>query len=176
MEELTNDPPLIQFINSVWDRILEVYLIHIDFVFDLIPEAKNMAYHPLFALVEYAHGLDIPDAVFDCSSIKEIERIGVDFVVLQNDMLSYCKEEEDGVEHNMVAVCRNAGMSAQAAYDHMGDLLKQRYRDWYLALAGLPSWAVKSMGRFSDTLRACKESSKPIYGGALDPAVILEVK
>ena len=40
----------------------------------------------------------------------------------------------------MVAVCRNAGMSTQAAYDHMGDLLKQRYRDWYLALAALPSW------------------------------------
>lgn len=40
----------------------------------------------------------------------------------------------------MVAVCRNAGMSAQAAYDHMGNLLKHRYRDWYIALAALPSW------------------------------------
>lgn len=49
-------------------------------------------------------------------------------------------EQKDGVQHSMVAVCRDAGMSAQAAYDHMGDLLKERYRDWYLALATLPSW------------------------------------
>lgn len=30
----------------------------------------------------YAHGLDIPDSVFECASIKEIERIGIDFVIM----------------------------------------------------------------------------------------------
>ncbi|KAJ5320443.1 terpene cyclase [Penicillium antarcticum] len=113
---------------------------------------------PLFSLVEYAHRLDLPDEVFECHSIKEINRIGVDFVVLQNDILSYCKEEvsiynpaiilfgangsiqKEGVEHNMVAVCRNSGMRAQEAFDCIGGMLTIRYRDWYLALADLPSW------------------------------------
>ncbi|KAJ5247787.1 terpene cyclase [Penicillium chermesinum] len=95
---------------------------------------------PLFPLIEYAHRLRIPDQVFECPSIKEIERVGIDFVVLQNDILSYWKEEKEGVIHNLVAVCRNAGMSAQAAFDHLGYMLQTRYRDWYLALASLPSW------------------------------------
>lgn len=42
--------------------------------------------------------------------------------------------------HNLVAVCRNSGMTAQAAFDHLGFMLQARYRDWYLALVSLPSW------------------------------------
>ncbi|KAF7588364.1 hypothetical protein BBP40_005793 [Aspergillus hancockii] len=95
---------------------------------------------PLFALVEYAHKLNIPDSVFETRSIKEIERIRIDLVLLQNNILSYCKEEKEGVAHNMVAICRRAGMPAQMAFDHIGDMLLSRYHDWYLALAELPSW------------------------------------
>ncbi|PKY05071.1 pentalenene synthase [Aspergillus campestris IBT 28561] len=95
---------------------------------------------PLFALVEYAHKLNLPDCVFEARSIKEIERIGIDLVLLQNDILSYCKEEKEGVAHNMVATCRSSGMPAQKAFNHVGNMLVSRYRDWYLALAELPSW------------------------------------
>ncbi|KAE8146500.1 pentalenene synthase [Aspergillus avenaceus] len=95
---------------------------------------------PLFALVEYAHKLYIPDPVFQTRSIKEIERIGIDLVLLQNDILSYCKEEKEGVTHNMVAICRRSGMPAQMAFDHVGEMLLTRYHDWYLALSELPSW------------------------------------
>ncbi|KAE8326568.1 isoprenoid synthase domain-containing protein [Aspergillus sergii] len=99
---------------------------------------------PLFALVEYVtaygHKLHIPDSVFETRSIKEIERIGIDLVLLQNDILSYCKEEKEGVAHNMVAICRRAGMPAQMAFDHIGGMLLSCYHDWYLALADLPSW------------------------------------
>lgn len=31
-------------------------------------------------------------------------------------------------------------MSAQAAFNHIGSMLVSRYREWYLALAELPSW------------------------------------
>lgn len=48
---------------------------------------------PLFALVEYAHGLAIPDIVFEDAAIKELQRIGTDFVLIHNDILSYQKEE-----------------------------------------------------------------------------------
>ncbi|KAI9037613.1 terpene synthase family protein [Aspergillus affinis] len=101
---------------------------------------KSAGVAPLFALIEYAHQLDIPDAVFSTSSIREIERIGIDLVLLQNDLLSYCKEEKEDVTHNVVAICRQSGMSAQAAFDHIGEMLTSCYRDWYLALAELPSW------------------------------------
>ena len=40
----------------------------------------------------------------------------------------------------MVAICRIHGMPAQEAFDYMNNLLKNCYRDWYLALASLPHW------------------------------------
>lgn len=42
--------------------------------------------------------------------------------------------------HNLVAVCRNSGMSAQASFDEIGKMLQSRFRDCYLAMASLPSW------------------------------------
>ena len=36
----------------------------------------------LYVLAEYALGLDLPNFVFENESIQEIERIGVDFVVM----------------------------------------------------------------------------------------------
>ena len=93
----------------------------------LATRRKSAGVTPLFALIEYgvtpiylfilwlltqpryAYGLDIPDQVFEHESIREIERLGTDFVVLlvffpsqrltpliisrQNDALSYCKEQ-----------------------------------------------------------------------------------
>lgn len=78
----------------------------------------------------------------------------------QNDILSYRKEEvrkhsrssplieyvitkilqAEGVNHNLVAICRMNGMPAQQAFDHVNTLLRGCYRDWYLALADLPQW------------------------------------
>ncbi|KAL4986825.1 terpene synthase metal binding domain protein [Aspergillus falconensis] len=97
---------------------------------------------PIYALIEYAHHLDIPDAVFECASIKEIQRIGVDLVLIQNDILSYCKEETESVPHNLVAITRytSPGLKAQSAFDRVSAMLNDRYRDWYLALSELPSW------------------------------------
>ena len=50
------------------------------------------------------------------------------------------KSQKEGVTHNMVATCRRSGMPAQKAFNHVGNMLVSRYRDWYLALAELPSW------------------------------------
>jgi hypothetical protein len=43
---------------------------------------KSAGVAPLYALAEYALKLDLPNAVFENESIQEIERIGVDFVVM----------------------------------------------------------------------------------------------
>lgn len=109
----------------------------------LVIRRRSSGVTPLFALIEYAHRLDLPDKVFEHSSLKEIERIGTDIVLLQNDMLSYCKEEAEGVNHNLVAICRLNGMPAQKAFDHINTLLRDCYRDWHLALAILPQWGEK---------------------------------
>jgi hypothetical protein len=48
----------------------------------LATRRKSAGVAPLYALAEYALGLDLPSFVFENESIQEIERIGVDFVVM----------------------------------------------------------------------------------------------
>ncbi|PWY75125.1 pentalenene synthase [Aspergillus heteromorphus CBS 117.55] len=162
------DHPLVQIHNSVWHRIAKASSVGIrrrfattmrDYCTGCIAQVRKCSegklpsleemlslrrqsagVSPLFSLVEYAHKLELPDCVFECKSIREIERIGIDLVLIQNDILSYCKEEKEGVRHNMVAICRHNGMPAQMAFNHIGSMLAERYRDWYLALAALPTW------------------------------------
>ncbi|OKL61428.1 hypothetical protein UA08_03139 [Talaromyces atroroseus] len=116
---------------------------------------KSAGVAPLFALAEYALKLDIPEEVFQSKAVREIQQIGVDFVVIsfsletsQNDILSYCKEETEGVPHNLVVLtryqmeCSNDPLRAhpQAAFDRVGGLLTKLYQRWFLALSTLPSW------------------------------------
>ncbi|RII23364.1 hypothetical protein CUC08_Gglean012186 [Alternaria sp. MG1] len=82
---------------------------------------------PLYHLVEYAHEIVLPDEVFEHPVIQALERLGADFVILSNDILSYRKEECEGCPFNMTAVCRLAGHSAQEAFDILDSLLEQRY-------------------------------------------------
>ena len=42
--------------------------------------------------------------------------------------------------NNIIVLYRRQGYSAQEAYDQAGELLKERQREWYLALARIPSW------------------------------------
>ncbi|KAJ5648450.1 terpene synthase metal binding domain protein [Penicillium lividum] len=95
---------------------------------------------PLFALIEYAHALRIPDDVFDCKSIKEIQRVGTDLVFLQNDLISYRKEKALGESHNIISIYQQEGYTIQEAFNEVERSLSKCYRDWYLALAQLPSW------------------------------------
>ncbi|KAJ3498172.1 hypothetical protein NLG97_g1330 [Lecanicillium saksenae] len=97
---------------------------------------------PLYHLVEYAHGLQIPDEVFDSPIIQELEDLGMDMVAISNDILSYKKEQAEDVPHNMVAVCRLHGMSVQQAFDTVGKLLEHRYQRWDEIKESLPSWCV----------------------------------
>ncbi|KAH7344353.1 terpene synthase metal binding domain-containing protein [Pyrenochaeta sp. MPI-SDFR-AT-0127] len=108
---------------------------------------------PLYHLVEYAHGIQLPDEVFEHPVIQALERLGADFVILSNDILSYCKEEVSLLDHyrsqsedcpfNMTAACRLAGQSAQEAFDTLGALLEQRYIQWDQAIDRLPSWGTE---------------------------------
>ncbi|CAF9908645.1 MAG: hypothetical protein GOMPHAMPRED_006237 [Gomphillus americanus] len=108
---------------------------------------KSAGVTPVFALAEYALQLDMPDEIMQHPIIKEIRFLGVDFVVLHNDILSYRKEELDDVPHNMVASCRRAGMTAQQAFDHLGNMLTSRHLKLTDLLRRLPSWDPKTNGQ-----------------------------
>jgi hypothetical protein len=47
----------------------------------------------LYALVEFGHQLEIPDYVLENDTIKQIRLTGVDIILIQNDIISYRKEE-----------------------------------------------------------------------------------
>ncbi|KAK7441150.1 hypothetical protein Landi51_10353 [Colletotrichum acutatum] len=55
-----------------------------------------------------------------------------------NDILSYRKDLEQGVQHNLIALLKSQGHSTQEAIDEIGDMIDECYRDWYLALSKMP--------------------------------------
>ncbi|KAI0458942.1 isoprenoid synthase domain-containing protein [Xylaria acuta] len=87
---------------------------------------------PLFSLVEYAHTLHIPDYVFEHPAIQEIERLGIDFVLMWL--------QEESVPHNMVAVARMSGLGASEAFDYIGKMLDSRHERWENATRAVPNW------------------------------------
>lgn len=58
----------------------------------------------------------------------------------QNDVLSFHKEQSMGVNHNIIHLFRQDGLSQQEAYDQVSQLLNKRYRAWYLAHSEIPLW------------------------------------
>ncbi|KAF4773240.1 hypothetical protein HER10_EVM0007807 [Colletotrichum scovillei] len=55
-----------------------------------------------------------------------------------NDILSYRKDLEQGVQHNLITLLKSQGHSTQEAIDEIGDMIDECYRDWYLALSKMP--------------------------------------
>ncbi|KAH7018022.1 terpene synthase metal binding domain-containing protein [Microdochium trichocladiopsis] len=96
----------------------------------VLTRRESAGVSPLYHLVEYAHGLSVPGEVFASPIIKEMEVLGMDMVSISNDMLSYLKEEREQVPHNMVAVCRMRGLSAQQSFDTVSELLVACYTRW----------------------------------------------
>jgi hypothetical protein len=93
-----------------------------------------------FILVESAYKIDLPVEVHDSLIFKDLERIGNDFILLQNAILSYQKEQVEGVNNNVISVCRARGMSAQDAFDYVGGHVRHLYMEWSLNQDALPSW------------------------------------
>ncbi|KAK0370381.1 hypothetical protein CLIM01_12258 [Colletotrichum limetticola] len=93
---------------------------------------------PSYVLVEFCHGIHVPSNVIDHESLQECRRISADLVILVNDILSYRKDLEQGVQHNLIALLKSQGHSIQGAIDEIGDMIDECYRDWYLALSKMP--------------------------------------
>ncbi|GAB7336391.1 hypothetical protein MBLNU13_g09114t2 [Cladosporium sp. NU13] len=59
----------------------------------LVLRRLSIGAEPLYALVEFGHQLEIPDYVLQNDMIKQIRLAGVDIILIQNDIISYRKEE-----------------------------------------------------------------------------------
>jgi len=106
-----------------------------------------------FILVEAAYSINIPAHVYAHPSFQALERIGNDFILLQNAILSYQKEQLEDVNNNIIGVCRAWGMGAQEAFDYAGSLLDGLYKDWFHRQAELPSWGEQIDGQVQLFLR-----------------------
>ncbi|KAL4916019.1 pentalenene synthase [Aspergillus aurantiobrunneus] len=101
---------------------------------------RTVAIKPCYALSEYAYGLEVPQYVFDNKVIKELEDLALDIIALENDMVSFKKEQLMGEPNNIIEIYCQQGFSKQGAYDEAEKLYRACYRQWYIALSEMPSW------------------------------------
>ncbi|CZR54145.1 related to pentalenene synthase [Phialocephala subalpina] len=99
---------------------------------------RGVGVAPVLTLIECTDEIKIPDKVYNNKHFQELRRVGIDVVLIQNDVLSYAKEQAEGVPHNLITVLRAKGVLTQRAFDMAAEMLKQCHRDWFLAQAELP--------------------------------------
>lgn len=130
---------------------------------DLIELRRNsIGVKPLFAFVEYGHGIDLSDYIFDHPLIQEIQVLGIDWVLIQNDLISYPKDEEEGVNHNLISSYRLQGMDPQEAYDQLGKMLEKIYTRFDEAVTALPDWGEEvnaEVERYVDGIKNCVKAN-----------------
>ncbi|KAL0940513.1 terpene synthase metal binding domain protein [Colletotrichum truncatum] len=103
----------------------------------------TIACEPCYALVEYAHGISISQEQIDHESVQTCMRTASDLVILVNDILSYRKDLEQGVDHNLISLLKAQGHTTQEAVDKIGDMVDECYKTWYGALVRMPVWGEK---------------------------------
>ncbi|KAJ8121679.1 hypothetical protein ONZ43_g1933 [Nemania bipapillata] len=96
--------------------------------------------YPAISVSEYGQDIKLPDHVFSHNSIQECMRVSADLVLLVNDVLSYRKDLELGVDYNLISILQEKNMSLQQSVDQIGTMIDNCYKRWYTALAELPSY------------------------------------
>ncbi|KAH7397493.1 terpene synthase metal binding domain protein [Cadophora sp. MPI-SDFR-AT-0126] len=99
---------------------------------------RGVGVTPVIALMEYALQLKIPAHVFEMECFEKLKRVVVDAVLIQNDIISYEKEQAEGVPHNLITVLRNSGRTTQQAFNRAGDMLDECYLEWLKVKAEFP--------------------------------------
>lgn len=107
----------------------------------LLRRCQSVFFLPLFALVEFAHDINLPDEVYDRDLIRDIRALGIDITMLHNDLISYHKEESEGVPHNVIAAYRESGKTAQEAVDLVGVEIRQKSLLLEHAIEEVSGWA-----------------------------------
>lgn len=107
----------------------------------ILARRRTIAYLPLVAFMQYAHSIDIPDECYYHPAVQELAMLACDIITIQNDIFSFPKEQlRNEAETNVITLYRRQGCSMQGAFNEAGELLRERHRRWYMALADIPSW------------------------------------
>jgi hypothetical protein len=114
--------------------------------------------YPAITLAEWASDIKVPQQAYDHSSLQKCMQVAADLVILYaqcqmplktlvltrlsvNDVLSYRKDLDLGVDFNLVTLLmKQYEFSVQQAMDKIGDMINDCYTQWFLALADLPSY------------------------------------
>lgn len=62
-----------------------------------------------------------------------------------------------GVNHNIVHLFRQTGISQQEAYNQVNELLNQRYRRWYIAHSKVSLWGEQIDTQVQLYLKGCQD-------------------
>ena len=62
-----------------------------------------------------------------------------------------------GVNHNIIHLLRQDGLSQQQAYDQANLLLHERYRAWYVAHSEIPVWGEEVDAQVVLYLKGCQD-------------------
>ncbi|KLO13018.1 terpenoid synthase [Schizopora paradoxa] len=103
---------------------------------------ENSAVRVCFSLLEYIHGIELPDEVFEHPVFMRLYWQGVDAVWLANDLYSYSMERAKGLEgSNMLTIAmKEKGLSMQGAADYVGDEIMLRMNQFVADQKELPSF------------------------------------
>ncbi|SCV58194.1 uncharacterized protein FFB14_15497 [Fusarium fujikuroi] len=129
------------YATGVLCQVLEDTNEHTASVYSMINmRRKVIGISPFYQFVELVHGLRIPSNVFEDPMIQKLQVLGEEMILLANDIISYAREEREGVTHNLVTVYRLQGLSAQDAFESVDRLLDERFFDWNNSVRQLPTW------------------------------------
>ncbi|KAI0169616.1 Presilphiperfolan-8-beta-ol synthase [Hypoxylon sp. FL1284] len=112
--------------------------------------------YPAIEVAEYAQGIQLPESVFSHPSLQECMRVSADLVLLVNDVLSYRKDLELGVDHNLIALLMEQDKTLQQAVDEIGAMIDNCYRRWYIALAELEPYGESIDGEVLKFVEVCR--------------------
>ncbi|KAK0609740.1 hypothetical protein B0T17DRAFT_658770 [Bombardia bombarda] len=94
-------------------------------------EEEPSAAYPAILVAVYGQDSKLPESIFAHESMQECMHAGVGGRSCAFLM---------GVDHNLISLLMEQGMSIQQAVDKIGDLINDCYKRWYIALAELPPY------------------------------------
>ncbi|KLO13037.1 terpenoid synthase [Schizopora paradoxa] len=102
----------------------------------------NCGVQPYFAILEYIHGLDLPEEVFENPVFTRLYWLGVELVALTNDLYSFSVERAKGLDgNNFISVAMGEkGMSMQEATDFLGKEIMLRVNQFSESWKEMPSF------------------------------------
>ncbi|KAJ1300592.1 hypothetical protein OPQ81_002246 [Rhizoctonia solani] len=94
-----------------------------------------------FAMLEYAHCLEIPDEIHRHPIVNELAIAGGDILAWANDIYSFPAEQSHGQLHNFVyVVMQNNQVDLQGAVDYVYQRIQTRVQEYVALKAQLPSF------------------------------------